>query len=298
MKLRAFLLLLTLFGISCSKQTNVQTLSQSEFSDSVAAAIGQKHPDLCIKKHDSATIYIGRDEKACREVTISTTYVFEHYLSNPTQLRIFVDGLTATANTAIESISQNLPEIESSRIVFVIRPTAYVEYSPNNKDLPGGVLRPFVGDLIILMVERNGEQARSLTFADLKRLGLSEDKAWTLALENVKAQIGALQTSPNSSGAEVVTATSGLAPSHLLLPGTCTPGGANFDAFLVSRDTYFYADQKSATATAMLAGYVAQLLKSGENTYSNTLISCINGRWFASKFDGNNTWRPIDEKSR
>jgi hypothetical protein len=48
----------------------------------------------------------------------------------------------------------------------------------------------------------------------------------------------------------------------------------------------------------MLAGYAADLLKSGEPTFSDTLISCIEGQWHASVFDGANMWRPAERGVR
>ena len=101
-----------------------------------------------------------------------------------------------------------------------------------------------MGDLIAVLVQKDGELSRSLTAEDLSTLRLTEAEAWSLAITNLRTQIGALERTPNAQGAEVVTARSGLALSNLLLPETCRAGGANFDAFVVDRATYFYADQR------------------------------------------------------
>jgi hypothetical protein len=226
---------------------------------------------------------------------MSTDYVYRQYADDPLHLEVYVRGLTTAASSAIEALSQKPFQPDPSRLVVVIRPAVYASTLRTDKGGDGGIWRPFVGDLIAVLVEKDADLSRSLTAAQLKSVGLTEPRAWELALQNVRTQVGPLQQTPNNQGAEVVTADSGLATSNLWLPEACSAGGPDFDAFVVARDTYFYADQRNPDATSSLAGYVAKLLQSGEQTYSDRLISCIRGRWYASKFDGINTWRPAED---
>lgn len=286
--------LFALMAASCSQPSKAQPLSPAAFRDSVVVEIAEAHPGLCIEKQDAYTINIGRNRESCSEAVVSTAYVYKQYLDDPTQLRTYVAGLTASASAAIETLRQKPSQLDRSLLVVVIRPAAYAEYMRANENGTGGIWRPFVGDLIAVLVQKNAEQSRSVTSPELREIRLSEPEAWDLALRNLRAQVGTLKRSVNAQGAEAVTAESGLAASILWLPETCKPGGPDFDAFVVARDTYFSADQRTPTATAMLAAYAAQLVQSGEETYSDTLISCIDGRWHASIFDGNYAWRPVN----
>jgi hypothetical protein len=296
--LRVLLTLLAALVAACSQPSSVQTLSPSEFRDAVAAEISKKHPGLCIEKPDASTIRIGRDRKHCSDATVSTTYVYGQYRGDPGGLQTYVGGLAGVASTAIEAAGDRAFQPDPASLVAAVRPAAYVKQLRNADGSEGTLWRPFVGDLIGVLMQDSPEQMRSIGREDLKTLGLTEAAAWDLALKNLRAKIGPLQRSTNDQGAEAVSADSGLATSTLWLPETCRSGGPNFDAFVVARDTYLYADQRSPKAMAMLAGYAADLLKSGEPTFSDTLISCIEGQWHASVFDGANTWRPAERGVR
>jgi hypothetical protein len=297
MSLRAVLVAFALLAVSCSPRPNAQTLSPSDFRDAVASAIAKQHPQVCIEKPGPSTITFGLNRQACNAGVMSTDYVYRQYADDPLHLEVYVRGLTTAASSSIETLNQKPFQPDPSRLVVVIRPAVYASTLRTDKGDGGGIWRPFVGDLIAVLVQKDAELSRSLTAAQLKSVGLTESQAWELALRNLRGQIGPLQRSANDQGAEVVTASSGLATSSLWLPEACSAGVPDFDAFVVTRDTYFYADQRKPEATSRLAGYVVQLLQSGEQTYSERLISCSNGHWYASKFDGKNAWRPVEDGS-
>lgn len=285
--------LLCLLALSCSKPSSAQTLSPSAFRDVVASEIAKRYPTLCIEKPNASSIHVGRTRQACNDAVVNTAFIYQQYVNDPTKLQVYVAALTSVAFAALDSVDRpQSTRLDRARLVAVIRPKAYAESLRSNEGKVGGLWRPFVGDLIAILVQRDGAISRSLTADEVKALNLTEAEAWELALHNVRAKIGSLARSANSQGAETVTAESGLAVSNLWLPEACSRAGANFDVFVVSRDTYFYADQRNPAATSTLAGYVAELLKSGQETYSDNLLSCIDGRWYASVFDGGNTWRP------
>ncbi|MBT9444265.1 MAG: hypothetical protein IV086_01050 [Hyphomonadaceae bacterium] len=293
-KLSALVLALVLVACSRPGSASAQTLSAAGFRDAVASEIVRQHPELCVEAVDENTLHLGRSRESCSEAVLNTNYVYHQYSADPTRLQTFVNGLTSTASAAIQSLGTGSFVPDRARLVMVVRPSAYRASMRATPGSPGGIWRPFVGDLIAVVVQKDGEQSRSLTAEDLAVLRLTEEEAWNLAFTNLRAQIGALDRTTNAQGAEVVTASSGLALSNLLLPETCRAGGGNFDAFVVDRATYFYADQRVPSATSMLAGYAGQLLQTSE-TLSDQLISCIDGNWYASVFDGVNTWRPAGE---
>lgn len=285
---------LALALMACSQPVSAETLSAVDFRDAVANEIGRQHPGLCVEATDEYTLNLGRSPEDCSEAVLSTNYVYHQYSADPSHLQTYVNGLTSTASAAIQALGSDSFVPDRARVVLVVRPSAYSASMRAVPGSPAGLWRPFVGDLIAVLVQKDGELSRSLTAEDLSTLRLTEAEAWSLAITNLRTQIGALERTPNAQGAEVVTARSGLALSNLLLPETCRAGGANFDAFVVDRATYFYADQRVSSATSMLASYAGQLLQTSE-TYSDQLISCIDGNWYASVFDGVSTWRPASE---
>lgn len=295
--MRAICVSLTVLAAACSQPSDsvAKTLSKGEFRDAVAAEISKSHPTLCVEKPNDTTINVGRTRESCKEATVSTTYVYQQYVSDPGNLKTYVGGLIASASSAIQTLDQTPFAPEPTRLVVAIRPSAYADSMRADASGVGAIWRPFVGDLITVLMQKDGDLSRSISTDDLKKIALTETAAWELAIKNTSSQIGPLNRSPNADGAEVVNANSGLATSQLLLPETCKKGGSNFDAFVVARDTYFYADQKLTAATSMLAGYAGQLLRDGQSTYSDNLISCVDGNWYASAFDGQNTWRPIPQ---
>lgn len=285
------------FAVGCSQPRNAGAqpqLSATAFRDAVADEILRQRPGLCIQRPNDFSLRVGRTQQNCSEAVVNTNYAFHQYSGDPSQLQIYVAQLTSTALAAVRSLDAGAFVPDRRRLLVVVRPTAYAATVRPSPTASGGIWRAFVGDLIAILVQKDGEQIRSLVPEDLVALELSESAAWDLALTNLRAQIGALERAANSDGAEVVTASSGLALSNLLLPETCKTGGPNFDAFVVDRNTYFSADQRVPSATSMLAGYSGQLVQTGQ-TYSDQLISCIDGRWYASVFNGQNTWFPAEQ---
>lgn len=246
---------------------------------------------MCVQSEGDAGLSVGRSTGACDEMHISTAYLYHQYESDPSAL---AEAVSLLARMALQGLSElDSPEFTPSRdhLVAVIRPDAYTANAGPVGDPQSSIWRPFVGDLVAMLAQNENGQTRSIRGVDLARLGLSEAEAWDLAIANLRQQLGAVTRTANGAGAEHVTSASGLAPASLLLPETCSAGGPQFDAFVVARDSYFYADTSQPQATAMLAGYSAQLVQ-GREVYSHRLLSCLGGAWYSSVFNGENAWLP------
>lgn len=273
---------------SCNAQ---QPLTRSGFRDAVARELSSRRPDLCVRSRDESGLSVGRSAAACEEMQVSTAYVYEQYASDPTHQSLYVGQLVTTALSGIASLEEPPITPDRTRIVAVLRPDAYAATAGAAGDAESSIWRPFAGDFIVVLAHANDGQIRSLRGIDLQQIGLSETQAWELAIANLRLRIGDLERTPNAAGAEHVTSTSGLAPAHLLLPDTCTPRGPDFDVFVVARDSFFYADASKPQATAMLASYAAELIPQ-DAVYSRRLLSCLDGSWYASVFNGTNAWIP------
>jgi len=292
--LRANLLIaLAALAAACSPSdaATTQKLSPTAFRDAVEREISQQRSGLCFEKPDDFTLRIGRPAVGCNEVVLNTTYQYRQYEAGPAHDPARISGLAATALDAVASLDQKIAPARE-RLVVLVRPDAYAAYLRQSPESPGGIWKPFVGDLIAVLAQKDGDTSRSVTGEDLAALGLTENAAWALAIENLGQQIGPLDRAQNAQGAESVTASSGLALSNLLLPDTCRQG-TDFYAFAVERETFFYAETAKPEASSMLASYAAELLQKNSETYSDNLLSCIDGRWHALGFNaGKKSWVP------
>lgn len=278
-----------LLGTSASCSAD-QPLTQSGFRDAVARELSSKRPDLCIRSQGESGLSVGRSSEACDEVQVSTAYIYQNYVADRTHQSLYVDQLVIMALSGIVSLEAPFTP-DRTRIVAVLRPDAYAANAGDAGDAESSIWRPFAGDFIAMLAQENEGQIRSLRGVDLARIGLSESQAWDLAVANLRPRLGDLERTPNAAGAEHVTSASGLAPAQLLLPDTCTPHGPDFDVFVVSRDSFFYANASKPQATAMLAGYAGELVQQ-DAVYSRRLLSCLDGNWYASVFNGTNAWLP------
>jgi hypothetical protein len=276
---------------SCNAQQ--QLLSQPGFRDEVMHQISAQHPELCVRAHGDSGIEFGRSAQKCDEAQVSTAYTYGQYIADPAHQGQFVALLVGEAQSAVAALDGAPFSPDRSNIVALLRPREYAMNAGPQNEMTSSIWRPFAGDFIVLLAQNKDGQARGIRGIDLQTIGLSNDEAWHLALANLRRQIGSLTRTPNASGAEVVTAESGLATSWLLLPETCVSGGVSFDVYVVQRDTFFYADTAKPEATAMLASYAAQLLQ-GEQVYSHRLLSCLDGRWYGSVLQGT-AWVPEQE---
>lgn len=92
-----------------------------------------------------------------------------------------------------------------------------------------------------------------------------------------------------------MTADSGLATGHLWLL-TQSRCDKNFDAIVVNKGAYVFAEMSNKDATNILSGYAAHLVET-EDTLSDNLVSCFNGYFYASRLSGDK-WLPIEERGR
>lgn len=273
---------------SCNAQ---QPLSRSGFRDAVARELSSRRPDLCVRSQEESGLSVGRSPETCEEMQVNTSYVYEQYASDPTHQSLYVGQLVTTALSGIASLEEATFTPDRTRIVAVLRPDSYAESAGTVGETDSSIWRPFAGDFIVMLAQENDGQIRSLRGIDLQQIGLSETDAWELAITNLRQRIGDLQRTPNEAGAEHVTSPSGLAPAHLLLPETCSRRGPDFDVFIVARDSFFYADARRPDAAAMLASYAAELVQQ-DQVYSRRLLSCLDGAWYASVFNGTSAWVP------
>lgn len=297
MLLRTLIIALGLSATLSSACMADQALSAAGFRDTIADQIRQQRPGICIQTPDEFTLNIGRTAENCAEMVVNTAYYYRQYVDDPANLSTYASALVDPTLAAISLIGVEHAVRSADDLLVLLRPDAYVESLTNMAEGQTGIWRPFRGDLIATLAHTQNDQVIYLRRADLAGLQMTEHEAWARAEANLRRRLGPVQRTANTYGAEHVAAPSGLATSALLLPESCRADGPDFDAFVLDRSNYLYADQAKPTATTMLAGYSAELLQTTE-VYSQNLLSCINGQWYASVFNGMNAWLPIEESQR
>jgi len=294
MMLRTLLIALALSAALSSASFADQVLSPTGFRDAVANQIAQQRPGLCIQGVDEFTLNIGRTAEECAEIVVNTAYYYRQYSDDPSNLSTYTSRLADPILAAVPLLGADHAVRSADALIILLRPDAYAETVEGTQDRYVEIWRPFHGDLIATLAYTQNNQAIYLRRSDLEALQMTEAEAWARAEANLRHRLGPVQRQATPHGAEHVSAPSGLASSALLLPETCRAGGPSFDAFVLDRSNYIYADQAKPTATAMIAGYSAELVQTTD-VYSQNLLSCIDGHWYASAFNGHNAWLPIEE---
>jgi hypothetical protein len=220
--------------------------------------------------------------------------MYRSYVSDPGDLAFYVGKLVGPAGEGLKALDGQGAPLDRNRLVVLLRPDAYLKSAEESR--VEIVWRPFAGDMIAVLAQEDQGMFRYHPKQDLAAAGLNEVDAWALALDNLRKQHGSMQRTPNQAGAEHVTAPSGVATGFLALPESCQVDGPDYDAHVVDRDSYFRADLGKPDASPMLAGYVAELLASPP-VYSSNLLSCLDGHWYASVYNGAGASLPLDGRS-
>jgi len=132
---------------------------------------------------------------------------------------------------------------------------------------------------------------RSATEKELAQLGFDISQAWAKARENLLNFQNDLQVIAENQGVKIISADSGLATGNLWL--LCEQEkNQNFDSMVINRDSYMFAKMGNDIATATLAS-IASNFVGDDNTLSENVISCIDGKLHASRLEGN-SWIPIE----
>jgi hypothetical protein len=265
-------------------------MSAPAFRDEVARQLLLGWPGLCFEKPDDHRLNVGRKAEDCAEMELSTANTYRNYENDPEHGPEHLANLVSMALEGLATLEHGASIPLEENLVVALRPRAFTSFLGQPGEEKSGVWQIFMGDLVAILAEQDRGRLRFILTSDLKGMRLNEEDAWRIARANLSRKIGVVNRT-EAEGAVEFSAASGLATSYLLLPDTCRAGGASFDVHVGARDGFLYVDRRNAKASDMLAGYVAHLVQTGE-AYSENLISCENGSWYALAFDGVNAWRP------
>jgi hypothetical protein len=265
-------LLSLLVAIACIGTATAQPLSREGFRDSYIAAITQAEPwaKAVPDPSDPAVVKVTRPD--AEEFTAFLDNAYRDYLNDPSELDSVLDrhvrlGLGKSADFDAALVKDTLVLLPRSREILV----QAAEYD--------FLHRPFVGDLIMVIMIDGKETLRYATKPDLEKLGLSTEAAFDIAASNVLTRVGRVDTE-NEAGIDVTGAESGLAPGLLFVPGFCAAGTPDRTFLVADRFYFFSVPSADASARAALARVLRGMTLDGASL-STTLIECKAGVWRA-----------------
>jgi hypothetical protein len=168
---------------------------------------------------------------------------------------------------------------DRSNIIAILMNRDFVEAARFRPGAPVEVIwRPFVEDLVsVLAFHREGIIIDLANEGDLRSLGLTVDEAWTLAMSNLPARIGALHAEQLETGVFSVSSDSRLASSHLMEPDFCAlPQRAQRIFLVFSGRSYMDFDRAKLRALAYYVD-IARVQRRPMWDTSATPLECRNG---------------------
>jgi hypothetical protein len=244
--------------------------------------VARLRPGAKVLRVDERTLKIVEQGRVETQINIENG--FASYLANPAALEIIVARhakLATAPETAGESVDQ---------LVIIVRPSDYLISSGLTKTGPDKsnkfiAPRPMAGDLSFFLAIDSPETIRTASTDDLARWRLEEGAAWERATSNIRARMGELAMGPlegQPNGATAIGAESGLAPSLLAEPMSCStehPAGVEGQIVLVvSRDAYIFGVPSDSDSMRRFWD-TAKALTAAPAPFSATPLTCDDGRW-------------------
>lgn len=277
----------------CSQtSTAKEPISAKEFRDVVVAIITKKHPTACIKLPDDRTIYFGENKKSCDDMMLSIDHSYGLYLDSHDDLPHLTSNLAGLASDSFNIKSDTVLKYKKEQLAVVLRHQDYIEFLSKNNKKNRNIWKPFVGDLIALMIFDDVKTIKTVSITDLSDLQLDEETAWKIANANVRQNIGQIETG-DFEGITTIYAQSGFATGLLWLPEACTDKTEDFLAMVMDRDSYIYTNTENEKASATLTNLAGYLVIEG-GSLSDNLLLCKNSDWFAFAFSKKvKGWTPV-----
>lgn len=245
-------------------------LGPTEFRDRIAQAVSGLSPSVCVRAVDDYTLRFGPSEAEC-EGFINIDNGYRDYLAAPANLDAIVQRYLPIAAQIVNGPVAETNERE--RLVVVLRPRSY------EQSVPAGALvaRPFLGDLMAVLMLDSPTHLTSITHERLAELSLSDDQAFELAAKNLRTRLGLVDRT-QERGIEVIGAVSALISGTLWLGDGCTSNQEERLALLAGREYYFATDGRDADQRNFFLGFARHLIGQGDSI-SNTVLVCRSGHW-------------------
>jgi hypothetical protein len=256
-----------------------QMLSTREFVDAAIAHIQQSHPQARFERRDELGLFV--QNAVLPEATLNLHTAYDEYRANPSALTEILSRWTRIATLPPEDIEH--PE----RLIVVLRPRAMIEQfaresaairARNNRPPTELVWRPFVGDLVEVIIF-DGEETQQIAMVEtLAQLNLTPEAAWALAPNNLASRMGPVEPIGVNGAQHLVIIGGSLASSAMLDPRFCaTRQGPTFIFLLINPEAYVIANRSEPAAMREFWAFRRQLI-GDRATMSETPFACEEGR--------------------
>jgi hypothetical protein len=245
------------------------------FRDDFISALKAADPAMKIEITDTLGLKIGHELPLGSFVTLDNSY--QRYLADPSHR----SDIFAQMIRQVRDVLNPPPEYADAkqRLIAMPRPRDYLKGLPvaiSEKDTLTS--RPFVGDLILVLMIDGDERLEAVSAGRLAKLGLDTDGAFKLAAENLPKRLGELHQ--EKVGPILYTnAKSGIAVALLGLPDACTKSPDSQQLVLVANREYFYSvPTADKAAVDQLTNVARGMIRDGVSL-SHALIECRAGVW-------------------
>lgn len=240
-------------------------MSLVEFRDLFIARLQQTQPDVEVAVVDNGTLKL---EHGDLEGSIFLGNAYAGYLRDPAQLDLHLNKLLTLVANSSPDTSHGV-----NQLVVVAR---HVDYG---KDLGAEVLlQPLAGDVSLLLAFDTPTALGSVVRSSLDDLRLSEDEAFTRAVENLSGRVGELEVQRfEHANVFHIRAESGLATGLLALPDRWRNGVSACVVFVVTREAFLWCDKTDEDAVTALRHF-ARIVQAPDRV-SKVLLVFENGVW-------------------
>lgn len=286
--MRAWLVAALFALVSWQTAAAQQMLTRREFVDAAIATIQRAEPDARFERRGELGLFV--QDAVIPEATLNLNTAYDEYRANPSALTEILGRWTRIATHPPEDIQH------AERLVVVLRPRAMVEQFAresaemrvrHNRPPTELVWRPFVGDLVEVILFHGEELDQFAMVESLAQLNLTPEAAWALAPTNLSSLLGPVEPVGVNGAQHLVIIRDGndLASSALLNPGFCaTPQGPTFIFLLLSPSAYVTANRSEPAAMREFWAFHRQLV-GDRATMSETPFACEGGRLQAISAD-------------
>lgn len=248
-------------------------LSRAEFTQRFLAEFQARHPGVDFDQVEDGAISFGESADSDGRGMMFTDYAFDLYLADPTALSDIIDRWVAAV-----PLDGEIDESDAAnRLVVVIRPPDYLNVIPESQraDL---VSRPFLGDMIALMMLDSPQALSTASLDLLEENDLTVDEAFILAESNTRRLIGEIY-SENYDGIDVLESSNGLVTALPWLPETCRAGVANFAMMIVDREFLMQVDMTKDPAAFEIFMHTATEMILNQESLATGVFMCVDGEW-------------------
>lgn len=242
----------------------VSIIPIAEFRDALIERVRRLDPQIEIEVIDDQSYRAVHPNGDSFDATVENLYAL--YVDDP-NLSFWADKYAASA-------AQDLSELEPTleNIVFVAR--HYETFAGQGEHL----VRPFAGDIGLVLASDSPASLAFLTQGGLKDLGITSEEAFEIASRNLRNRVGPLSFDHLSARINWVNAESGLATGALALSDLWGEQLLKRLVLVETRASFLWVDGFDASAVNELRLYARKRMQSFD-TLSKTLIEFDNGEW-------------------